>query len=244
MQLRAGIISVLLAAGVALAQPAPTAGPTAGPVTPQLPAAIPATEQLPLGAAARPAMANASESPHPTSSGLPTILALGVVIAAIIVVAFIVRKAAARGGGLANAAGAGGRAPSGVLEALGRYPLSRGTNLILLKLDRRVLLVAHTTGRSSAGVSTLCELTDPEDVASILLKTRDDAGDSLAKQFQNVLAREESSADATLNARPVQPIARRGPARPAATGQQAAAAVRARLAALATNPGPSLEVRG
>ena len=68
------------------------------------------------------------------------------------------------------ALGPAGRAPSGVLEVLGRYPAGRGTLLILLRLDRRVLLVAQSGGRTGTGMTTLCEIDDPASVASLLAK--------------------------------------------------------------------------
>lgn len=89
----------------------------------------------------------------------------------------------APGVGLAAQLGVGGRAPQGVLEVLGRYPVSRGHSLVILKLDRRVLLV----GQSPSGFSTLSELTDPEDVASILIKTADDHGRSMNRKFSELL---------------------------------------------------------
>ncbi|MBC7833702.1 MAG: flagellar biosynthetic protein FliO, partial [Phycisphaerales bacterium] len=94
-------------------------------------------------------------------------------------------------GGLAASFGAGGRSPAGVLEILGRYPLARGQSLVLLRMDRRILLLSHTTGGRlgrSTGLSTLCDTADAEEVASIIAKTRDDDGDSLAAKFQGMLA--------------------------------------------------------
>jgi hypothetical protein len=102
------------------------------------------------------------------------------------------RALARRSGGLGAALGAGGRAPAGVLEILGRYPAARGATLVLLKLDRRVLLLSQSAGGrlgAGAGFSTLCEVTDPEEVASILVKTRDADGDSMAERFRSLLTR-------------------------------------------------------
>lgn len=162
------------------------------------------------------------------SGGLPTILALGIVLALLVGVACVTRRFARSKGGLMGALGPGGRAPSGVVEVLARYPVARGSTLILLKLDRRVLLVSHTAGKGAASLTTLCELTDPEDVASILLKTRDDEGDSIARRFESVLAAESAPP-------PRQPVASRGPA------SDGVSAVRARLATMRGRPG--VEVR-
>lgn len=120
-----------------------------------------------------------------------TLLALLGVIAIIVGAKVVVSRAARTRGGLAMAIGPGGRAPSGVLAVLGRYPIARGQTLILLKVDRRVLLVAQCMGlRGGAPVlSTLCEMTEPEDVASLLAKTREADGESMAERFQSMLHR-------------------------------------------------------
>jgi hypothetical protein len=75
---------------------------------------------------------------------------------------------------------------------LGRYPVGRGVTLVLLKLDSRILLLSQSAGgRFGAGstFSTLAEINDPEQVASILVRSRDADGDSLAEKFKSLLAR-------------------------------------------------------
>jgi len=130
-----------------------------------------------------------------------TILSLLGVIAIILVLGYVFRKAVRGSGGLMGQLGAGGRAPSGVLSVLGRYPVARGTTLVLLKVDRRVLLLCQTQGKgmtAGSSMSTLCELTDPEDVASILLKTRDEDETSIAKRFESMLSKEDHEAEMVL----------------------------------------------
>ena len=108
------------------------------------------------------------------------------------------------GGGLASQIGAGGRAPSGVLEVLGRFPVARGQTLVLLKMDRRILLL----GMGTAGFSTLAEITDPDEVASLLVKTRDDEGETLAAKFNAMLrGMERDPASAPDSGGPVTPRA-------------------------------------
>lgn len=91
-------------------------------------------------------------------------------------------------GSLSAAFGAGGRAPAGIMEVLGRYPLAHGLTLVLLKLDRRVLLLSQTRNGRLGGytLSTICELDSAEDVASILLKVRDAENESLTHKFASV----------------------------------------------------------
>jgi hypothetical protein len=127
-------------------------------------------------------------------AGLPTTLALGGVVCLAIGAAGVVRAIARKNGGLFASLSAGGRAPAGVMEILGRYPVGRGCTLVLLKLDRRVLLLSQSAGgRFGAGsaFTPLAEITDPEEVAAILVKSRDAAGDSMAERFRTMLGRHE-----------------------------------------------------
>lgn len=158
----------------------------------------PATESLPLGAPSEAQPLGAARAGGAAGSlGIGrTVIALAAVVAMAAMLAAAYRQWASRHGGLAMAMGAGGRAPSGVLEVLGRYPISRGLTLVLLKIDRRVLLLAQTrTGRFGTGSSlrALCELTDSEEVASIVGRCRDEAGDSLAGKFRSMLQQFEAT---------------------------------------------------
>jgi flagellar biogenesis protein FliO len=126
-----------------------------------------------------------------------TAAATAMVLALIVVVALAIRAIARRQGGLMAAMGPGGRAPGGLLEVLGRFPIGRGQTLVLLKIDRRVLLLSQSSGGrlgAGAGMNTLCEITDPEEVASILIKGRDEGGDSMAHRFRSMLAGQSNTA--------------------------------------------------
>lgn len=109
-------------------------------------------------------------------------------------------------GGLAAALGTGGPSPAGLIEVLGRYPVGRGATLILLRLDSRVLLLSQSGGggfpglraRSApASLTTLCEITRPEDVASILVRTQDDEQRTIAAGFKELLTRFDRDAGAS-----------------------------------------------
>jgi flagellar biogenesis protein FliO len=267
----AALATLLLCAALAPGQSTTLVGPTAPPsptATDSAPrAATNALESLPLGASPEPRARTADFSPSPTpaqfsrprdatsspstsnpstsSDGtLNTILALAGVLALILLAAAGLRRIARGSGGLIGQLGPGGRAPSGVLSVLARYPIARGTTLVLLKVDRRVLLLCQSQGRgitAGASLSTLCELTDPEDVASILLKTRDDEESSLAQRFERLLADEDRAHaspfdDALTPTRePSDPRARGTGAALSASASPAAAA----LAASAALPTPS-----
>lgn len=171
----------------------------------------PASERQPLGAPAsksttpsRSLTATSSNPSSPTTLAgtVRTILSLAGVVAMILGIAYAFKRLSRGSNGLMNQLGAGGRAPSGVLSILGRYPVSRGTTLVLLKADRRVILLCQTAGKGlTAGctMQTLTEFTDPEDVASILLKTRDEEEASLAQRFEAMLSREDDAASRALH---------------------------------------------
>ncbi len=68
-----------------------------------------------------------------------------------------------------------GRRPSGVIEILAKYPITKGQQVMLLKVARRVLVV-HQSG---AGMRTLSELSSAEEVAELM--ARIEAGDRTSK---------------------------------------------------------------
>ncbi len=120
--------------------------------------------------------------------GMQTVLALAAVIGLILLCKFGYTKVASRGGGsLAAQLGPAGRAPSGMLSVLARYPITKGSTLVLLRLDRRVLLLSQT----NQGFSTLAEITDPEEVAALIMRAEDEEGASLTRRFRTMLTQAE-----------------------------------------------------
>ncbi len=188
----------------------------AGPIGPHLvgpefasPAAHPQAakpagkDAMPLGrprAQTNPAITATSTSPLSDPGNLTTLGSLVLVLALIGATAWVIKRAS-RNGTLMSALGAGGRAPAGILEVLGRYPISAGCTLVMLKVDRRILLISQT-GKGRAGLfggrmggemtmQTLSEITDPEDVASILIKVQDDESRAANERFQGLLGQAE-----------------------------------------------------
>ncbi len=155
------------------------------------PEPVSAAEQLPLGQS-RSAASFGGGSSGASETGLGSIArtvgATGAVIALILLLRFAFVKLSGTTGGLRAQLGAAGKAPSGVLFVLGRYPISRGMSLVLLQLDQRVLLLSQT----GDGFQTLAELTDPDEVASIVRKVRDESGESLTARFSGMLKKFES----------------------------------------------------
>lgn len=108
---------------------------------------------------------------------------LAVVLAAMAMCAILYR----RFGGL----GVRAARPQGVLHVLARYPLGRGHSLLLLKMDRRLLLL-HQGGGS---ISALSEVTDPREVASLLASIEAGAGERFTHKLQRALQKREREED-------------------------------------------------
>lgn len=145
--------------------------------------------------------ADAAARAGTAGQAMTTVGALILVVALILVAASVFRHLARKHGSLSGGFGAGGRSPAGLLAVLGRYPVAGGQTLVLLKVDRRVLLLSQTrSGRfgSSVSLSTLCEITEAQDVASILTKANDEDGRSLAKTFERVLRDSEKRTDRAM----------------------------------------------
>ncbi|MBM4108083.1 MAG: hypothetical protein FJ255_04635 [Phycisphaerae bacterium] len=190
--------SLITCLALALASHAPASEPvgppTADPEARALmsPRARP-TESTPLVPSATP-----KESWLDRSDWGRTAISLGGVLALIVGGSRLLRRFARSSGSLASAAGAGGRAPAGIIDILGRFPVARGQTLLLLKIERRVLLVCQTPpGRGSpGGMSVLAQIDEPEEVASILIKSRDRESESLARRFEATLRSFEHRMDA------------------------------------------------
>lgn len=168
--------------------------------------AAPARDTRPIGVprTAEPRALATPSSPASLGTGaLRTIVSLVAVLAVIFGIATVFKKFVLKNPSLAVSMNASSRSPAGILEIVGRYPLNRGSSLVLLRLDRRILLLAQNTstaGRSivrsgATSLSTLCEITSAEEVASILAKARDDEGESITAKFQSLLSGISDDAD-------------------------------------------------
>lgn len=210
-------------------------------------------------------IAPSASDPAKASSFSAIIGPLAVILSLIAMLAGVVVLLARMKGGLNASLTAGGKSPAGILEVLGRYPLGGGLTLVLLKVDRRVLLLSQSRNGRFGGLqlSPICELDSPEDVASILMRVRDADSNSMTSRFASVFrsldrqaAETVSGSDGrilTTNAPVAEPPASRRAAhgsRANATartreqnGAETAASIRHRLEALRTNPkGSSGEV--
>lgn len=186
-------------------QPQPAAQPTTQPTT----------QQVQTDSASKPlGLPRQSSESQPIGTSTPTtpivlgkefvrtVATLAGVLMLIFALAHFYKRLARTRGGLSGQIGAGGRAPAGIVEVLGRYPISSGMTLVVLRFDRKILLLSHA-GRSRGkkgiggvgGMQTLCEVSSAEEVASILAKTRDAAGDSIAASFERSLQEAGNATD-------------------------------------------------
>jgi flagellar biogenesis protein FliO len=108
---------------------------------------------------------------------LRVIIALAVVIGLLLAVRVMLRK----GVGIGGVAGR----PSGVLQILARFPIARGQSLVVLQLGRRIVLLHQ----SSAGMRTLSEVTDPDEVANLLGRMEAGSSGREAERFGSLLKR-------------------------------------------------------
>jgi flagellar biogenesis protein FliO len=76
-----------------------------------------------------------------------------------------------------------GPLPSDVLELLGRAPVGQKQSVTLLRLGDRLLLVAI----SAAGIETLSEITDPDEVTRLVGICRQAQPQSATTAFRQVL---------------------------------------------------------
>ena len=152
-------------------------------------ASRPDESEMPLMVA--PVQREAGEPARPSGVGgwARSLASVALVIGLILVLAAAARFVSRRSGSLAATLGPGGRAPSGVLEVLARYPVARGQVMVLLRIDRRVLLLSQTVGGKGAGFTTLAQFDEPSEVAAILRQTRDEASESMSVRFRQALER-------------------------------------------------------
>jgi flagellar biogenesis protein FliO len=111
------------------------------------------------------------------------VLALGAVIGLMLLCRQMIKRSGA-------VMGAGER-PSGVLEIMARYPVARGQHLVLIKLARRIILVHHSGG----AMRTLSEISDGDEVASLLARMEAGANAKAAAKFRAALGEFQAEHD-------------------------------------------------
>jgi flagellar biogenesis protein FliO len=160
--------------------------------------ARPQQEGLPLGEPAVPAVGptNTAETKPDGLVLNPAryeILRVGFALAVVLGLMLVARGVARRFSGPL----VGGGRPSGVIEVLGRYPIGRAQQLVLLRMVGRVVLLHQ----SRAGVTTISEITDPDEVATVLARVHTAARSGPAGRFHGFLTRATGTAPAEREAR-------------------------------------------
>lgn len=141
---------------------------------------------IPAGSAVSPGAAPTVGVPEASDLG-PTAISVASVVGLIVILAGGVHLARrGRGGTGLNSS----RSPAGILEVLGRYPLSSGPTLVLLRVGERILLLsqARASRLSGSSLSTLAEFDDPDHVAAIIMQARDARDESISARFAALLA--------------------------------------------------------
>lgn len=129
-------------------------------------------------------------------------------LAAVVALIFLLRWVAKRFFGVSGV----GRSTRAV-QVLSRSPLSPRQQLVLLRVGRRLLVVADGGGQ----INTLSEITDPDEVAALVGQVQDDHADRGAKSFGAMFGKSRGSYeghdddDSNANATEAEPAAlRRG----------------------------------
>ncbi|MEM6392310.1 MAG: flagellar biosynthetic protein FliO [Planctomycetota bacterium] len=164
------------------------ARPPLTPTTPASPVVMDPMERQPLGQPGdEPALTTATESlligpedAKGTGSGwmLNTMTALGVVLGIVL----LIRWGYAKLGG--KVVGRGGAGATAVVEVLSRSMIAPRNHVLLLRVGGRVLVVSD----SSAGTRTLCEVTDPVEVADLMQAVEASKPTSVTGGFGKVLS--------------------------------------------------------
>ena len=102
--------------------------------------------------------------------------ALAIVVGLILMLRVFLRKS---GSGILTSGGK----PSGVVEILAKYPVGRAQHVVLMKVARRVLLI-HQNGSS---MTTLSELSEPNEVAGLLSRLEAGSTERDAERFRRTL---------------------------------------------------------
>lgn len=101
--------------------------------------------------------------------------AMGLIIGLILALKWILQRSSSKFDGADR--------PSGVLEVLARYPFGKGQQLVLLKLGRRIIL----THQTAEGLATVSEITEENEVASLLARVEAGTRKKGEKKFQAFL---------------------------------------------------------
>ncbi len=167
--------SALTASGSQASAAPVTSTSAAQPTQAIAPEALPANERRALGVAAPSNTGVTSASGKPDSAWLlNTLAALGAVIGLMLVLRAVVMRAVGKNG-------ATSRSPA--IEVLARSVVAPRSNVLLLRVGRRILVV----GETASGLRTLSDVSDPEEVASLLTLIEAAKPNSVTQTFAQAL---------------------------------------------------------
>ena len=146
-------------------------------------AELPAREYRPLGS-------STFDDPNPRANTgvgsleywLQTLFALAVVIALIFGLRWLLRKFS--GQALPGSGGA-------LVEVLARTPIGYKTQVVFLRVNERIIVA----GQTPAGINTLAQFDEPEDVAAVLQQVTASRSGSISGGFAKVLGQHQTDGD-------------------------------------------------
>jgi flagellar biogenesis protein FliO len=109
-------------------------------------------------------------------------MALGIVLSVILVLRWAVVRV------MAGRAGAGA---VGAVQVLSRTVVSPRQHLMLVRVGRRLVVVANT----GAHMNSICEISDPQEVAELIGRVEEEKGGSLSGTFWTLYSREKQQYD-------------------------------------------------
>jgi flagellar biogenesis protein FliO len=168
---RAGIV-LAMALLLAAAQPAWCQAKPAAPSAQDSPESSPIYPAGTSSAAGKPDQSANSNSGFDVTR---VVLALAAVIALILVLRTFARRVVP---------GVASHRSTSAVKIVGRCPITPRQNLLIVQFGKRLVLV----GDAGANLNPLCEISDPDEVASILTHARDETI-SVAKRFESLFGR-------------------------------------------------------
>ncbi|MHB1156283.1 MAG: FliO/MopB family protein [Phycisphaerales bacterium] len=187
------VVTMCIVASGSLAQSTTTAAPNApasispapAGVVPASPEPVPPQEQQPLGPSGSQAdhrTTSITPSSAPASGGgggwvVQTLLALGLVIALIFALRWLLKRLTGWG------AAAGAHRADAMVEVLARSTIAPKTSVLFLKIHERIVVA----GQTPAGLNTLAEFNDPDQVAAILTQIQAARPHSISRTFGSLM---------------------------------------------------------
>ncbi len=134
----------------------------------------------------------ADESSSPKNSGYwsQVLLALGVVIVLILVLRSVSKRMFSLSGGPGS---------SKAMSVLARVTISPKQQLMILKVGRRLVVVANC----GTQMNPLCQITDAEEVAELVSQTAAERGGSVSKTFSTFFGRSQKTFERDMPAESV-----------------------------------------